>query len=211
MSAAQPNAKSREQRAKAIVKRLGNRSIVLVGIMGCGKSTVGRRLAQYLSVDFVDADSEIEQAANRTVSEIFAEHGEAYFRDGEKRVIARLLDEGPQVLATGGGAFINPETRERIKNQGVSVWMKAELPVLMSRVRKRPTRPLLQTDNPEETLQKLMDKRYPIYAEADLHIWSRDVSHEAVMEEILKVLEEGLPPADEADLANISSIDPKQP
>ncbi|WP_068084016.1 shikimate kinase [Polycladidibacter stylochi] len=194
MSASETRPESQIQRAQSIIKRLGTKSIVLVGIMGCGKSTVGRRLAQYLSLPFVDADSEIERAANRTVSEIFKEHGESYFREGEKRVIARLLNEGPQVLATGGGAFMNTETRERIKKGGVSVWMKAELPVLMARVKKRPTRPLLQSEDPEGTLKRLMDERYPIYAEADLSIWSRDVTHEAVMEEILKVLEAGLPP-----------------
>ncbi len=183
--------------------RLGNKPIVLVGIMGCGKSTVGRRLAQYLSLNFVDADAEIEKAADRSISEIFAEHGESYFRQGEKRVIARLLDEGPQVLATGGGAFMNNETRASIKEKGVSVWMKAELPVIMTRVRKRPTRPLLQTADPEATMQKLMDERYPIYEEADMTIWSHDVTHEAVMEEILIALEKGLPPlTDEASENN---------
>lgn len=187
----------KRQRQQNILKRLGDKPIVLVGIMGCGKSTVGRRLAQYLSLNFVDADSEIEKAADRSISEIFAEHGENYFRQGEKRVIARLLDAGPQVLATGGGAFINTETRARIKEKGISVWMKAELPIIMTRVRKRPTRPLLQTEDPEATMQKLMDERYPIYAEADMTIWSRDVTHEAVMEEILIALEDGLPPLED--------------
>ncbi|WP_208859955.1 shikimate kinase [Pseudovibrio ascidiaceicola] len=193
----------KRQRQQNILKRLGNKPIVLVGIMGCGKSTVGRRLAQYLALNFIDADSEIEKAADRSISEIFAEHGESYFRQGEKRVIARLLDEGPQVLATGGGAFINEETRSRIKEKGISIWMKAELSVIMTRVRKRPTRPLLQTADPEATMQKLMDERYPIYEEADMAIWSRDVTHEAVMEEILIALEKGLPPlSDEASENN---------
>lgn len=187
----------KRQRQQDILQRLGNKPIVLVGIMGCGKSTVGRRLAQYLSLDFIDADSEIEKAADRTISEIFAEHGEDYFRHGEKRVIARLLDSGPMVLATGGGAFINADTRARIKQKGVSVWMKAELPIIMTRVRKRPTRPLLQTVDPEATMKKLMEERYPIYEEADMTIWSRDVTHEAVMEEILVALEKGLPPLPE--------------
>lgn len=187
----------RRQRQQNILMRLGTKPIVLVGIMGCGKSTVGRRLAQYLSISFVDADNEIEKAADRSISEIFAEHGESYFRQGEKRVISRLLDEGPQILATGGGAFMNEDTRSSIKEKGVSIWMKAELPVIMARVRKRPTRPLLQTPDPEATMQKLMDERYPIYAEADMSIWSLDVTHEAVMEEILIVLENGLPPLSE--------------
>ncbi|MTI18291.1 shikimate kinase [Rhodobacteraceae bacterium RKSG542] len=199
MSATESKTDARQRRAEDIIQRLGDKSIVLVGIMGCGKSTVGRRLAQYLSLPFIDADAEIERAADRTIKEIFEEHGEPYFREGEKRVISRLLGEGPHVLATGGGAFMNDETRARIKEAGVSVWMKAELPVIMQRVRKRPTRPLLQTADPEGTMRKLMDERYPIYAQADMTIWSRDVTHEAVMEEILKALEEGLPRAPEAE------------
>ncbi|KZL17055.1 Shikimate kinase 1 [Pseudovibrio axinellae] len=194
MTANDTKSDKKRQRQQNILERLGNKPIVLVGIMGCGKSTVGRRLAQYLALNFIDADSEIEKAADRSISEIFAEHGESYFRQGEKRVIARLLDAGPQVLATGGGAFINDETRSGIKEKGVSVWMKAELPVIMARVRKRPTRPLLQTADPEATMKKLMDERYPIYEEADMTIWSHDVTHEAVMEEILNALEDGLPP-----------------
>ncbi|WP_310621779.1 shikimate kinase [Flexibacterium corallicola] len=200
MNAIDNKAEVRQKRVTSIVDRLGNKSIVLVGIMGCGKSTVGRRLAQYLSLPFVDADNEIEQAADRTVKEIFEEHGETYFREGEKRVIARLMKEGPQVLATGGGAFMNLETRSRIKEDGVSIWMKAELPVIMNRVRKRPTRPLLQTVDPEGTMQKLMDERYPVYALADMTIWSRDVTHEAVMEEILNALETGLPEKNSQEL-----------
>lgn len=197
MTAIEKKAAVRRKRAANITKRLHGKSIVLVGIMGCGKSTVGRRLAQYLSLPFIDADTEIERAADRSISEIFAEHGEAYFRDGEKRVIARLLQEGPQVLATGGGAFINDDTRHNIKTNGVSVWMRAELPIIMARVRKRPTRPLLKTPDPEATMKKLMAEREPIYAQADMTIWSRDVSHEAVMEEILKALEANLPPLQE--------------
>ncbi|MDD7909333.1 shikimate kinase [Pseudovibrio exalbescens] len=199
MTAIENKAAARKQRAAKIVKRLHGKTIVLVGIMGCGKSTVGRRLAQYLSLPFVDADAEIEVAADRSISEIFAEHGEAYFREGERRVIARLLQEGPQVLATGGGAFMNDETRGNIKNNGISVWMRAELPIIMARVRKRPTRPLLQTADPEATMKKLMSEREPIYAQADMTIWSRDVSHEAVMEEILQALEHNLPPLTPAE------------
>ncbi|MCU0733038.1 MAG: shikimate kinase [Hyphomonas sp.] len=150
---------------EALLSLLGERSIVLVGLMGCGKSSVGRRLASRLGIGFVDADEEIERVAAKTIVEIFADHGEAYFRDGERRVIGRLLASGPQVLATGGGAFINPETRAKIRERGVSVWLRAELPVLMRRVSKRDTRPLLKSGDPEATMRDLMAKRYPVYAE----------------------------------------------
>ena len=136
--------------------RLGTRSLVLVGLMGAGKSTVGRRLAQKLALPFRDADHEIEAAAGMTIPDIFAIHGEAHFRDGERRVIARLLQEGPMVLATGGGAFMNEETRDRIAEQGISVWLRADLDVLMRRVRKRANRPLLQTADPEGTMRNLI-------------------------------------------------------
>ncbi len=150
--------------------RLGRRSIVLVGLMGAGKSTVGRRLAQGLGLPFRDADHEIEAAAGMTIPEIFSIHGETHFRDGERRVIARLLQEGPLVLATGGGAFMNDETRLRISQAGISIWLKADLDVLMRRVRKRSTRPLLQNADPEGTMRRLMEVRYPIYATADLTV-----------------------------------------
>jgi shikimate kinase len=167
---------------------LGERSLVLVGLMGCGKTSVGRRLAARLGLPFVDADEEIEKAAAMTINEIFADHGEALFRDGERRVIARLLASGPQVLATGGGAFMNPETRANIKRHGVSIWLRAELPVLMKRVLKRDTRPLLQTGDPEAVMRKLMDARYPVYREAEIVIESRDVPHEVIVCEILEAL-----------------------
>ena len=166
--------------------------------MGCGKSTVGRRLANRLNIPFVDADAEIERAANMTVNEIFANHGEPYFRSGEKRVIARLLTEGPQVLATGGGAFMSETTRNEIAKGGISVWLKADLDIVMERVRKRATRPLLQTPDPEGTMKALMDKRYPVYAQADLTVYSRDVPHEAVVEDIIEALKSRLLAADAA-------------
>jgi len=172
----------------AIVEALGRRTIVLVGIMGCGKSTVGRRLAQRLHLDFVDADTEIERAANMTVAEIFAEHGEPYFRSGEERVIARLLKEGPQVLATGGGAFMSEATRAEVAREGLSIWLKADLDVVMSRVRRRATRPLLQNADPEGTMRELMEKRHPVYGQAELTVYSRDVPHEAVVDEIIDAL-----------------------
>lgn len=173
-----------------IRRRLGVRSVVLVGLMGCGKSAVGRRLATRLGLPFVDADEEIERAHKKTISEIFADHGEPYFRDGERRVIQRLLGDGPQVLATGGGAFMNPETRANIRSNGISVWLRAELPVLMRRVARRDTRPLLKTADPEATMRGLMDARYPVYAEADVTVESRDVAHETIVAEILEALKD---------------------
>jgi shikimate kinase len=169
----------------AIVTALGGRSIVLVGMMGAGKSSVGRRVAARLGIPFVDADTEIEAAAGMTISEIFAIHGEAYFRSGEARVIARLLDGGPQVLSTGGGCLMNGETRETVRARGVSVWLKAELDVLLRRVKRRTDRPLLKTADPSQTLRDLMAVRYPIYAQADLTVLSRDVPHEVIVEEVI--------------------------
>lgn len=168
--------------------RLGSRPLVLVGLMGCGKSSVGKRLAIKLGLPFVDADEEIEKVAAKSISEIFADHGEDYFRNGERKVIARLLDSGPQVLATGGGAFINPETRAKIKNQAISIWLKAELPVLLRRVMKRDTRPLLKTGDPETVMSALMAARYPIYAEADLTVESRELPHDIMVLEVLTAL-----------------------
>ena len=138
-----------QARVARLVERLDGRSIVLVGIMGCGKSSVGRRLSQALDLSFVDADTEIEAAANLTIPEIFEQHGEPYFRAGEQRVIARLLKSGPQVLATGGGAYMSAETRDEIRAAGIAVWLRAELGLIMSRVRRKPTRPLLNAPDPE--------------------------------------------------------------
>ena len=172
--------------------KLGNRTIVLVGMMGAGKSSIGRRLASELNLPFVDADAEIEAAAGMAISEIFEVHGEPYFRSGEARVIARLLESGPQVMASGGGAFINPQTRALIGARGISVWLKADLDILLRRIKRRSDRPLLKTDDPERTLQRLIDERYPIYAEADVTIHSRDVSHEAIVADIVAALTERL-------------------
>jgi shikimate kinase len=169
----------------AIVGALGRRSLVLVGMMGAGKSSVGRRLAARLGIPFVDADSEIETAHRMSVADIFETYGEAYFRAGETRVLARLLEGGPQVLATGGGAFMNADTRVAIAAKGISVWLKAELDVLMRRIRRRQDRPLLQTSDPAETLRKLIDERYPVYAQADLTVQSIDVPHEKIVDEIM--------------------------
>jgi len=167
---------------------LGGRSIVLVGMMGSGKSSIGRRLATRLAIPFVDADGEIEAAAGMTIPEIFERHGEPYFRAGEARVIARLLDNGPQVLATGGGAFMNPDTRATIRAKGVSVWLKAEIDILIKRIKRRNDRPMLNTDDPAATLAALVAQRYPVYAEADLTVHSRDVPHDTIVDEIVAAL-----------------------
>ncbi len=182
----------RESRAQAIVDALAGRPLVLVGMMGSGKTAIGRRLAQKLGVGFVDSDQEIEAAHRLTVSEIFALHGEPYFRDGERRVLARLIGEGQRVIATGGGAFINAQTRALIADHAVSIWLKADFDVLMRRVRKRPTRPLLQDPDPEGVMRRLIERRYPIYAEADLVAQSRDAPHETIIEEIFGALERHL-------------------
>jgi shikimate kinase len=175
--------------AGPVLTALDGRSIVLVGMMGVGKSSVGRRLAVRLSIPFVDADSEIEIAAKMTIPEIFARHGEPYFRSGEARVIARLLEGGPQVLATGGGAFMNADTRALIRQKGVSVWLHADLDVLLRRTSKRRSdRPLLQTDDPSETLRALLAEREPVYALADLTVQSRDVPHEAIVADVMTAL-----------------------
>jgi shikimate kinase len=177
----------------ALIAALGARSVVLVGMMGSGKSSIGRRLAARLGVPFVDADAEIEaRAGGMTIAEIFERHGEPYFRAGEARVIANLLDHGPQVLATGGGAFMNRDTRAAIHLKGVSIWLKAELDVLMKRIKRRGDRPLLKTGDPAATLTALIAERYPVYAEADLTVLSRDVPHEAIVEEIIAALRDRL-------------------
>jgi len=167
----------------------GGKAIVLVGLMGAGKTTVGRRLANRLGLPFVDADSEVEAAAGQTIPEIFETHGEPAFRDGERKVIARLLSNGPQVLATGGGAFMDPETRASVRALGISVWLKADLDVLMRRVGKRPTRPLLKADNPRAVMEKLMQERNPVYAEADIALETGDGPHEDVVDRLVTLLE----------------------
>jgi shikimate kinase / 3-dehydroquinate synthase len=170
---------------ETIKSRLGRRPIVLVGLMGCGKSSIGKRLASRLGLPFVDADEEIEKAAAKSINDIFAEYGEDHFREGERKVIARLLSNGAQVLATGGGAYMHPDTRQRVRETGISIWLRAELPVLMRRVSKRDTRPLLRSGNPEATMKKLMETRYPTYAEADVTVESRDEPHDIIVSEII--------------------------
>ena len=163
----------------AMVRALGGRSIVLVGMMGAGKSSIGRRLASRLGIPFIDADAEIESAAGMTIPEIFEKHGEPYFRAGEARVIARLLDNGPQVLATGGGSVMDPQTRALIGQKGISIWLKADIDVLLKRTKRRNDRPLV------EKIKDLLPVREPIYAQADIIIQSRDEPHDTIIDEIM--------------------------
>ena len=190
-----------------VLSALGPRLIVLVGMMGAGKSTIGRRLAARLRLPFVDADVEIEAAAGMTIPEIFELHGEPHFRDGEARVIARLLEGGPGVLATGGGSFMREETRQRIHDKAVSIWLKADADIIMRRVRRRADRPLLHTADPAATVSRLMTEREPIYQHADITIGSRDVPHEKIVEECLEALHRrlcGEAPDDATGIAGIA-------
>lgn len=176
--------------AAALRAALGRRAIVLVGMMGCGKSSVGRRLAQRLGLPFLDADTEIETAAGMTIPDIFAQRGEAEFRDGERRVIRRILTtSAPLVLATGGGAFMNAETRNAVAQYGLSLWLKAEPEVLMRRVRKRANRPLLQTADPEGTLRRLLAEREPLYGLADITVHSREEPHDLIVGDALAAID----------------------
>ena len=175
-------------RAHAILRHLGPRPIVLTGMMGAGKTVMGRRLAAHLGLDFVDSDIEIETAAGMTIPDIFARHGEPFFRDRENRVVGRLIGGGPRIVATGGGAFIHPATRAAIKAGSFSVWIKADFDVLMRRVRKRSNRPLLRTPDPEGTLKRLMAERYPVYAEADLTVESRDCSQDVMVDQMASAI-----------------------
>ena len=165
------------------------KTIALVGLMGVGKSSIGRCLAAALDLPFHDADDEIERAAGRTIPDIFADRGEAEFREGERRVIARLLDEAPHVLATGGGAFVNPETRALIKQKAISVWLKADVGVLLRRVARKDNRPLLKDRDPRAVLERLARERLPAYSEADLSVETGDTPHSAAVEAVLRALE----------------------
>ncbi|MQU74224.1 shikimate kinase [Sinorhizobium medicae] len=173
------------ERAK---RALGKRNLVFIGLMGAGKSAIGRLTAQALGVPFVDSDHEIARVSRMTISDLFATYGEEEFRALEARVLKRLLRSGPRVVSTGGGAYINERSRRHIKRGGLTVWLNAELDVLWERVNKRDTRPLLKTENPKQTLENLMRARYPIYAEADLTVLSRDVKKEAMVEEVLAAI-----------------------
>src|SRR4051794_23668524 len=188
MSEPAPVAPQNPPQDAAIAAALGARCVVLIGMMGAGKSTIGRRMAVRLKLPFLDADTEIEAAAGMSIPDIFEIHGEPHFRDGEARVIARLLDSGPAVIATGGGAFMREETRNRIRDKAVSIWLKAEAEIIMRRVRRRADRPLLQTPDPAGTVDRLLGEREPVYQNADITIWSRDVPHEKIVEECIEAL-----------------------
>ncbi len=166
-----------------------DRPIVLVGLMGAGKSSIGRRLAQRLDLPFIDADKEIEVAAGCTIEEIFERFGEAAFRDGERRVILRLLDQPPHVLATGGGAFMDSAVRARVREVAISVWLHADIELLLKRVSRRSNRPLLKGDDPRAVLARLIDQRYPIYAEADIRIDSADAPPEQTVQKVIDELQ----------------------
>lgn len=181
----EPVSEALVEKAKAV---LGKRNLVFVGLMGAGKSAIGRLTASALGIPFVNSDHEIERVSRMTISELFAAYGEDEFRALEARVIKRLLNSGPRVVSTGGGAYINERTRRHIKRSGLSLWLNADLDVLWERVNKRDTRPLLKTENPKQTLENLMKARYPIYAEADLSVLSRDVKKEVMVEEVLTAI-----------------------
>ena len=166
--------------------------VVLIGMMGAGKSTIGQRAAKIIDVPFFDADKEIEKAADMTIAEIFETFGEDHFRDGERRVIARLLEGEPAIIATGGGAFMDAETRAIIAERALSVWLRAEEPLLWARVSRRSTRPLLQTENPRQTLGKLIADRYPVYAEADVVVESKDVAKDTMAKALVGAIRQYL-------------------
>lgn len=180
-----PVAPTLGERARAA---LGRRNLVFVGLMGAGKSAIGRMTATQLGLPFIDTDNEIERVSRMTISELFSAYGEEEFRALETRVIKRLLRTGPRVISTGGGAFINEKTRKQIERGGVSLWLKADLDVLWERVNKRDHRPLLKTENPKQTLENLMNQRYPIYALADMTIQSRDERKETIVREVLDAI-----------------------
>ncbi|THF50068.1 shikimate kinase [Allorhizobium terrae] len=173
------------ERTRAVLKR---RNLIFVGLMGAGKSAIGRLVANQLGLPFVDTDNEIERVSRMTISELFATYGESEFRALEGRVIRRLLRSGPKVVSTGGGAFINDKTRKHIERGGISVWLKADLDVLWERVNKRDHRPLLKTENPKQTLENLMNERYPIYQRANVTVISRDVRKDVIAAEVMEAV-----------------------
>lgn len=188
MSGTRQNASARASIRQFVIDSLGQRPVVLVGMMGAGKTTVGRRLASQLGFEFVDSDAEVEKAAGMPISEVFEFHGETEFRAGEARVMTRLLKKPRTVIATGGGVLLNEQTRKRIAAGAVSVWLKADVELLHSRVSRRNSRPLLNTDDPRATLEKLIEERYPGYAGADVTVTSRDVPHDEVAAHIIAEL-----------------------
>lgn len=183
----------------ALLEKLGHRSIVLVGLMGAGKTAIGRKVATALGLTFIDSDQEIEDVSRMTIPELFELYGEPEFRALEQRVIARVLESGPQILSTGGGAYMNAQTREAIASNAVSVWLKADLDLLMERVSKKQNRPLLKNDNPRAVLERLMNERYPVYALADLTVVTRDERKEVIAAEVIEALDRHLSAASDAD------------
>lgn len=183
----------------ALLERLGERSIVLVGLMGAGKTAIGRKVAASLGLAFIDSDQEIEDVSRLTIPELFELYGEPEFRALEQRVIARVLEGGPQVLSTGGGAYMNAGTREAVRERGVSIWLKADLDLLMERVSKKQNRPLLRNDNPRAVLERLMNERYPVYAGADITVVTRDERKEVIAVEVVEAIERHLAGAGAAE------------
>jgi shikimate kinase len=183
----------------ALLEKLGQRSIVLVGLMGAGKTAIGRKIATALGLAFIDSDQEIEDVSRMSIPELFELYGEPEFRALEQRVIARVLEGGPQILSTGGGAYMNAHTREAIASNAVSVWLKADLDLLMERVSKKQNRPLLKNDNPRAVLERLMNERYPVYALADLTVVTRDERKEVIAAEVIEALDRHLSAANEAE------------
>jgi shikimate kinase len=181
----------------ALLERLGQRSIVLVGLMGAGKTAIGRKVATALGLVFIDSDQEIEDVSRMSIPELFEHYGEPEFRALEQRVIQRVLEGGPQILSTGGGAYMNAHTREAVRERGVSVWLKADLDLLMERVSKKQNRPLLKNDNPRAVLERLMNERYPVYAGADITVVTRDERKEVIAAEVIEAIDRHLAAADE--------------
>ncbi len=186
------NLSAKSANATAVRNAIGKKNIVLVGMMGAGKTSIGKRLAAELDIPFVDADGEIEAAANMSIPEIFETYGEQHFRDGERKVIARLLRDGPRVIATGGGAVADPETRRRIGQKSIAIWLKADIEVLLERVKRRSNRPLLKADDPGEVLRRLAVEREPFYSCADITVKSHNAPHQNVVSEILSRLDDRL-------------------
>lgn len=178
--------------------RLGCRSIVFVGLMGAGKTAIGRKVAQAIGLGFVDSDHEIETVSRMTIPELFERYGEPEFRALEERVVTRLVKDGPQVVSTGGGAFMNPHTREAIARDGISVWLKADIDTLMARVAKKPNRPLLKAPDPRAVMDRLMSERYPVYGLADITVVTRDVRREEIMAEVIASVSAWLDREDQA-------------
>ena len=186
----------------ALLEKLGQRSVVLVGLMGAGKTAIGRKVATALGLTFIDSDQEIEDVSRMSIPELFELYGEPEFRALEQRVIARVLEGGPQILSTGGGAYMNAHTRDAVASNAVSVWLKADLDLLMERVSKKQNRPLLKNDNPRAVLERLMNERYPVYALADLTVVTRDERKEVIAAEVIEALDRHLSLA--------SQVEPKE-